>query len=527
MAGPFFNYRALATASYEGDTRLIIWTLAWDNHAVLDRQPIFQSNIFYPARQSLAYNEHLFGLSLFTLPLYAATRNPVLAYNLVWLASFLLNAIAMHTLLRRYITRDLAATAGSLVFTFSFYKMLHAHGHLHLLWTWLLPLSILSLERWCDRPSLARAFAWAAAVGLQALTSWYLAVIVALAQAVAGSSLIPLVHRQRCWSRLWQPAIATTIIALTIVPFAMPYRALPAASRAEVANYSADLSGYLVPPENTWPGQVWLAHAGRGPRWIWGEQTVFLGWIALLLGSVGVVHVCRLRRWRILSVYSTFVVAGMLLSFGPSLTRGVESWTLFKMLSAVPGLDAFRAPARFATLVLLGLSAFSAFGADFLQTHIRRGSALVWACLPLMLVRFPGGKPPVFPIPAIYKLDALASARALVSLPDYRGRPDWYTGADYLYFSTAHWRPIVNGFGRAEPPEHRRVISHMRAFPGPNNAMTMRALGVEYVVFHAARQPADAAGMVQEAIHGGEYDLVARVGTDYLFKVRSTPPAGP
>ncbi|OFW09895.1 MAG: hypothetical protein A3H96_01700 [Acidobacteria bacterium RIFCSPLOWO2_02_FULL_67_36] len=35
MAAPMVNYRALASASYVGDARLIIWTLAWDNHATL------------------------------------------------------------------------------------------------------------------------------------------------------------------------------------------------------------------------------------------------------------------------------------------------------------------------------------------------------------------------------------------------------------------------------------------------------------------------------------------------------------
>ena len=90
-------------------------------------------------------------------------------------------------------------------------------------------------------------------------------------------------------------------------------------------------------------------------------------------------------------------------------------------------------------------------------------------------------------VPAIYHVDAIRSAQAIVSLPDYRGTPAWFKGADYLYFSTAHWRPIVNGFGRAEPADYSHVISHMNAFPGPNNANTMRRLGVEYVVLHAAR----------------------------------------
>ena len=128
MAGPLVNYSALQSATYQGDARLIVWTLAWDNHAVLSRLPLFDCNIFYPAAHTLAYNEHLFGLSLFTLPLYALTRNPVLAYNIIWWLSFPLNLLAMHALLRRHVHDDVAAAAGALVYTFSFYKMLPEMG---------------------------------------------------------------------------------------------------------------------------------------------------------------------------------------------------------------------------------------------------------------------------------------------------------------------------------------------------------------------------------------------------------------
>ena len=44
----------------------------------------------------------------------------------------------------------------------------------------------------------------------------------------------------------------------------------------------ADLASYLMPPENTFAGRWLLAHGVKGPRWIWGEQTLYLGWAALL-----------------------------------------------------------------------------------------------------------------------------------------------------------------------------------------------------------------------------------------------------
>src|SRR6266545_2432907 len=80
MLAPMFNFSAPGRASFQGDARLLVWTLAWDNHALLTRAAhFFDANIFYPAPNALAYSEHVVGISLFTLPVYAATRNPVLA----------------------------------------------------------------------------------------------------------------------------------------------------------------------------------------------------------------------------------------------------------------------------------------------------------------------------------------------------------------------------------------------------------------------------------------------------------------
>src|SRR5512133_2908979 len=83
IASPFIDYRHLATMSYDGDVDLVRWTLAWDSHALLNWLPLFQANVFYPATNALQYNEHLVGLALFYLPVFAISRNPVLAYNVV------------------------------------------------------------------------------------------------------------------------------------------------------------------------------------------------------------------------------------------------------------------------------------------------------------------------------------------------------------------------------------------------------------------------------------------------------------
>ena len=537
MTWPIFNLHHLASASYEGDARLIVWTLAWDNHAVLARLPLFESNIFYPAPHSLVYNEHLFGISLFTLPIYALTGNPVLSYNVVWFGSWIACALAMHALLRRYRLSELASFAGSLVFTFSFFKMLQGHGHLQQIWTWPLPLSLLLLERWVERASWRRAFAWAAVLLAGLLGSMYVAVMVAGANAVLlvwrvvilvatrprPGTMTGTMTSSRSVRAFVQLVVVCSIAAAATWPFVAPYRALPQAPLREVRSLSADAASYLMPAAQTWPGIAWLKFVGRGPGPMFGEQTMSLGWIALALALIGVAAAIRTRTVRETAPYGVLAIFALFLSFGPPSGSGVN---LYSLVAHVPGIGGFRAPARFGLLVLLGVAVFAAVGVEAI-VRVRPGTraGIAAVVLPLMLsewfvIGFPGKRPQPFGIPAVYRSPVIAGARAVVSLPDYRNDPHWFWETDYLLYSTVHWRPIVNGYGRWEPPTHAHDISYAMAFPGPNNAKAMKALGVDVIILHAGRYPAGGGDIVRVARASPEYELVTHDGDDYVFRVK-------
>jgi hypothetical protein len=526
MTYPLVNLAALATACYGGDARLIIWTLAWDNHALLARLPLFAANMFFPAASSLDYAEHHFGISVFTLPVYALTRNPILGYNIVWLSAWILNGLSMHALVWHYTRRHLAALVSGVMFAFSFYNMHHAIGHLQLIWTWLVPLSLLLFERWHERPTAPRAAVWAVAMTLQVLSCWYVGVMVLLATSMLVVWRHALDVRGQ-WTRRIVTMLLIAAAGTAIVwPFAAHYRSLQPAGLAEMAANSADWKSYLVPPENTLAGQWWLTHAGPGPRWIWGEQTLFVGWTAIALAIVGAVALLWSKTWRSIGVYPLISAVALALSFGPHWPPDAAKRTLFDVFMRLPALGGFRAPGRFGMLVLLGLSVLAGNGIARLQRRFGRAATpMVIVLLPVMLAEWfvvgnPMGRPQPVPTPGIFMHRALKVARAYVVLPDYGRTREWYLEPDYLLFSTATWTRIVNGYGRSEPPDHLHVISHMKAFPGPNNARTMRELGVEYVVLRSAAYPDRAAEILAGALSSPEYELIAQMDADYLFRVR-------
>ena len=64
------------------DAQFAIWNVAWVARTlVVDPRHVFDANIFYPHRNTLAYSENNLGAGILAIPVYWATRNPFAAHN--------------------------------------------------------------------------------------------------------------------------------------------------------------------------------------------------------------------------------------------------------------------------------------------------------------------------------------------------------------------------------------------------------------------------------------------------------------
>ncbi|MDO8793912.1 MAG: hypothetical protein Q7J25_04760 [Vicinamibacterales bacterium] len=517
MVAPLIDLDNLSDASYPGDARLLIWTLAWDAHALLTGRPLFDANMFFPQAGALGWAEHHIGIGLFAAPVYALTHDPVYAYWCIWLAAFVLNGLAMQALAFR-ITRDAVASFGAgLVYAFCFFRMHHAHGHVQMLWTWALPLALVAADRWVERPTAGRTATVTALVVVQALSGWYLAVDVALLLIVAAPFL--LIRRPLTVRHAISGAGAVAVAFPAVLWFAGAYTHLAGNSLAEVMGNSADLASYLVPPENTRLGQWVATHTSLKPRWIWGEQTLYAGGVTLVLGLLGTWAWTR-RRDRLSAAVLVAGGIALALSFGP----GTAGHMPFDYFATLPVMGLLRAPARMALLVMLALSMLVAMEGAWLRSRSRLPATIVLAVAAAVglwesyVVSFPGGTPPREPVPAVYTRLASLPAGPVLSLPTYRFAPDNFREADYLLFSTAHWLPIVNGFGRHEPKAHKEQMEVLSRFPALDAVSRLRQIGVRYVVLHPSRA-SELARAAAEAEQVPGVRLVAHDGDDFLFEV--------
>src|SRR5437867_11571080 len=120
VAYPLARRPAENMLSVSPDTDLFLWTLSWDTHAFTHHPwSIFDANIVFPQRRTLAYSENLIGSALLAAPILWLTHNPVLAMNLVALLSCVLCGVGGYVLARRAGVGLPGAALSGLIFAFA------------------------------------------------------------------------------------------------------------------------------------------------------------------------------------------------------------------------------------------------------------------------------------------------------------------------------------------------------------------------------------------------------------------------
>ena len=96
--------------------------------------------MFWPMTGTLALSEHMLGISLVASPMQWIGADPVAAYNVIFLLSFPLCAMAAHALGYTVTERHDAAALAGVVFAFNSYRASQI-SHLHILWSFWMPLA--------------------------------------------------------------------------------------------------------------------------------------------------------------------------------------------------------------------------------------------------------------------------------------------------------------------------------------------------------------------------------------------------
>ena len=266
-----------------GDPLFTAWAMAW---AATHLGPgWWNANIFAPHPLALAYSEHFLPQGLQAWPFFAATHNPIVGYNIVFLSTFVVSGLGAYLIGRELTGSRAAGFIAGLAFAFSPFRIA-SMPHLQVLSSAWMPLVIYGLRRYFTtgrtRPLAGAAAAWF----LQNLSCGYYLLFFS-----------PIVALYLAWElttrKLWtnrrvvaSVAIACAAVVAATIPFLIPYLELRRLgfnprSLAETKKFSADVYAFLTADPNLW---LW------GPvatSWQEAEGVLFPGLTIVVLAAIG------------------------------------------------------------------------------------------------------------------------------------------------------------------------------------------------------------------------------------------------
>jgi hypothetical protein len=473
----------------EPDIWLQIWILAWGAHVLpVDPLSLYQANAFFPTPNPLARSDHLLGMLPLFAPVWWLSGNPVLAFQLTMVASYLLCGAAMYALLRHLRCVRPVAIGIAIAWALMGFRVDDGLARAQLLQYQYLPFVILFFDRWLER-GRARDLAAASLFLLwQTMTAYwhaYLAMFTAVATIVAGVAMRPARNTKRI---AWAIAAFTGVLVV-LVATSLPYLEMSHENQLVPKSLPARLSWYFA--SRSFPLGICLAAiAGTVTGWSSSEPRVRRAFVAFVLSAA----------------------AGILLSLGPAgdgatFLERAASMPRELAVALVPGFRFLRDEYRFLTLASVGIYGLAAIGLHTVWSSFRGRYPLVAASV-LAAVFVQAGAPlvtlriPVTPAlaaetpPPVYAwLAEHGDGGTVLELPISKNLAGAYLDAGYMFFSTWHWLPLINGYTGHPPREYyKRMRSLAAALPADAAVDALAAeTGLRWIVVHRDARDALAA----------------------------------
>jgi hypothetical protein len=279
--------------------------------------------------------------------------------------------------------------------------------------------------------------------------------------------------------------------------------------------------------------------------------------LVLSVGAALVLVVARdvrnqLRAWAssVPGVFALIAVFAAVMSLGPeirAMDRRILDANLYAFFYAyVPGFDGLRVPARYGMIVMLAVAVLAAFGLRRLSDRVppvyvfNRRIGPWWpsaVCGVLIAVESFAApipvdgnstsymRPGLAPLPALQLepppvygfIGSLNADSVIAELP--LGEPAF--DVRYMYYSTRHWRRLVNGYSGGTPPSYEQLDLALQDFSSrPERAWeVLRRNRPTHVVVHQSYYQAGRGAAVSEWLRGRGAQEVGTFESDLVFRL--------
>ena len=510
------------TVAYIGDSLACVYLVGWLDQQLL-RDPVhwYDANVLFPNRRTLTLGDHQFLPSLVVGPVFWATNNSVLAYNVSIAIACLLAAFALRHLATQLGIGAAGAWAAGALYAFNTYQV-NEGPRLMLLYHGFIPLAVAELVAYLHSGTKKHVWRLALVMLLQALCSNY---HLAYGSFLVGlvTLMFLLVKPANTMRKLPSLAVASAVAAVLYLPVILPYvqNAIDYRYTRELPS-GVDLTHYVsTTPTNIWYGAIGaeVRLQQQGPHFI---GFVALGCALLALGAWAFRRLPELNHvllrasiW--IPISAALALLFIALSLGKDMvlsgeTLGPGPYRI--LFNYVPGFQLIRIPERLGLIAMMFVGLLVGMGLTLLDRWGFRRVALFLAVMvplehisPLPVTdRIPVGSD----VPAVYDWLKRDKARAVAEVPIH-GEALIRKETLEMYFSTRHLKPIIHGY-TSYPPMMTSVLRRLaEQFPDDVSLTGLSRVGVDTVVVHRGRPHGDAVyGKLQEQVSAGFLERVAR-----------------
>lgn len=553
-----FHMGVMATGL--GDELLIAWIQNWVINALSTGNifSIFDANIYYPYHNTLAYSETFITSSMLALPIKLFTTEPIATVNFTLISSLILLGFSLF-ILAFYLTKDFLASLISGIIVIFSPAVLSYYIHLQVLAVQWTPLSILFFLVFIKKQRSKYLVLSLLFFVLQIYNSFLPGYFIIF------SFLIILIYswlyKKKQTQKLINKRNLTLIIifGLLVLPIIVPYyrvskefgyvrdirESIHNALQFEDILYSSGfsrLSNYL----NFLPFNMISQNNEFKPGYLGFIFTI------LVLYSLWFYSKNYKKRNLFLNSFFTISTVSFILSLGPFLhfaRRTVHNpfpiplpYALFYYI--LPGFKGFISPARWEMLFILGMSMVIALMLHkILEKKSLKMKYIIYSFLIAgIIIEF---KPPINFVeirqikefPKVYAwLTTTPSDTKIIEMPIYTWNMQPYVFTDNMreYYSTIHFRKIVNGAsGFSPPPWQEMVIEIMKDFPQETSITKFKKMGLNYIVINKKQYDLlfkDKYKVDNSAIKNGneiisaisknkELHFIKKFDNDYVYKI--------
>lgn len=493
-----------------GDELLITWIINWDIYAFAHFPlKIFDANIFYPYHNSLSFSDAFFTSAAIAFLPVKIFKEPAIAYNVNLLFSFSTLGFFTYLLVYYFTKNNYSSIISGTLFAFSTYT-LEKTVHLQLLSVQWIPLTLLFFFRFINEKKYRYLIFSCIFFVIQVYNSFLPGYFL----IVSFMCLLLILYIKKYYDiKLLINKNTLVIISLSllvILPIAMPYlktssdfnyvrdirESIHTANRPEYFLYAygkTRLKDLLI--------EIFYKN-NKGPYFYDG----YLGFAFIVLSIFAIFYRIINRKKYSNSYFDSFLFIGIfsfVLSLGPVFQWGgrvIKDPFMIPLPYAIfyyilPGFKGFRNSGRWEMLMMF---AFSVMIGLFLAKLYKNKPLLIKVFMTLAICflvfaefTFPlkiEKIPKLYQFPPVYSyINTLPSNAAIIELPIYNWNMQPYSGIELKreYFSTVHFRPMVNGGSGFSPIDwQNQTYKFMLEFPSEQTIKRLKDIRVKYLIFH-------------------------------------------